>query len=175
VVESEAPVLLVRFVQSSRRAGEAVLRESCDPATDRGAGPCTLSTGVLSACGSTPGPGGTVSYHCAPVGDPAMTVVPPVEAFGTEHVFAVPSGYTTDFLSVLAPTAASLRLDGEALPAAERIAQGGDGTVWGRLLLPVGDGPHRLSSNRPAALLVGGYDRDVAYGFPGGFELAVDR
>jgi len=175
LLESSAPVLLVHFVQSSRVAGEAVPRESCDPATDRGQGPCTLSTGVLSACGTVPGPGGRLGYQCAPVGDPAMTIVPPVGAYGEEHVFVTPPGYEIDFVSVLAPVSARLLLDGEALAGPERIAADGEDGVWGRVTFPVADGPHRLSSSEPAAVLVLGYDRDVAYGFPAGLELTAGR
>ncbi len=131
--------------------GEQWSADRCSRST--GAGPCTLSTGVLSACGTTPGPGGTVVYHCAPVGDPAMTIVPPVEAYGTEHVFVVPSGYAVDFVSVLAPATARLLLDGEPLQAPARIGTDGEGVLWGRLTLPVRDGPHRLSSSLTGAYL----------------------
>jgi len=93
-----------------------------------------------------------------------------VEAHGTEHVFVVPSGYAIDFVSVLAPSAAHVRLDGEPLDALARIGTDGAGTLWGSLALSVADGPHRLSSSLPCTLLLGGYDRDVAYGFPGGWE-----
>lgn len=48
-----------------------------------------------------------------PGGDPAIIAVPPVEQYRQEYVFLTPSLYAFDFLTVVAPAAATVILDDE--------------------------------------------------------------
>jgi hypothetical protein len=47
-----------------------------------------------------------------PGGDPSFIVIPPIEQFRESYVFLTPDQYAFDFLRVVAPRAAELRLDG---------------------------------------------------------------
>lgn len=63
-----------------------------------------------------------------PGGDPSFLIVPPVEQFRASYVFLTPDKYSFDFIRVIAPPDATIRLDGmplESWPGCSRLP--GDG------------------------------------------------
>ena len=173
LLEADAPVLVVQFAESSGRVGEAQQHGTCDLEADRGAGTCTLSTGFLAACTERPAAGG--GRWCVPVGGPAMTVVPPVEQLRREALVLAPDSYALGYLVVLAPVAAVVRLDGELLDGAEAIALDGDGVRWARYATSVPPGAHRVEASAGVGVVAWGYDRGLAFAWPGGQNLAALR
>ncbi len=173
LLEADAPVQLVHFVKSSHNVGAPEETQACDPERDRGAGRCSLVTGFMAACDAYVDGEGATRFRCAPVGDPAMTIVPPRERWRREYVFLTPSDYAVDFALVLAPKEARIELDGVRLDSEEfeEIVRPRDKTPLGRYVLQLSDGGHELISDTPVGLMVFGYDRDVSYGYPGGMDL----
>ena len=52
-----------------------------------------------------------------PGGDPSIMTVPPVEQFRRDYIFLTPDKYAFDFVTIVAPSAANIQLDGSALPS----------------------------------------------------------
>jgi len=51
-----------------------------------------------------------------PGGDPSIIAVPPVDQFRKDYIFLTPDKYAFDFVTIVAPLGAEIRLDGEPLP-----------------------------------------------------------
>jgi hypothetical protein len=109
---------------------------------------------------------------CLPLGDPSMTMIPPVEQFRDSYVFLAPIDYETDTITVIAPLSAEVLLDGAPLSGLAPVATL-EGVEYGVLRQEIGDGTHRLSTQGGAevGLLVFGVDEAVSYGYPAGLDL----
>ncbi len=135
-----------------------------------------------------------------PGGDPSFVLVPPVEQFRSEYVFLTPDRYAFDFLRVVAPRGASVRIDDRPIeelsgcrPAPADLLQqsldeSADFVVHRcQLSFPVidtrlesagqfsegtqDDGVHQVRSDLPVGVLVDGFDRNVSYGYAAGTDL----
>ena len=92
----------------------------------------------------------------------------PVEQYRSDYVFLAPNNYAQDFVSIVAPIDAVVRLDGEPL-AAELFEPV---TPEYRVARPqIEDGVHSVASDKPVGITVYGYDQYVSYGYPGGLDL----
>ncbi|WP_437329868.1 IgGFc-binding protein [Sorangium sp. So ce381] len=136
-----------------------------------------------------------------PGGDPSLIILPPIEQFRPDYVFLTPDKYAFDFISVVAPRSAVVRLDDVTLGPDECEIAPADGLTeeqrGGRApsfvvyrcqlsfaaidparqapdnVLPgmQRDGVHWLTASAPVGLLVTGFDSFVSYGYAGGTEL----
>jgi hypothetical protein len=169
VVDADGPLLVTSyFVSSFFSAPEIDLANPFSLRTCFSQGECN-GLAYAAVC-VTEGFGGT----CMPVGDPSMTVIPPVEQFRSSYVFLTPLDYEFDAITVIAPLDAALTLDGATLGAPSPIGElAGIGYGAVRTLVP--DGTHRLSADggREVGLIVFGMDKDVSYGYPAGLDLEV--
>ena len=135
-----------------------------------------------------------------PGGDPSMIIIPPIEQYRADYVFLTPDRYSFDFLRIVAPRSAHVRLDSslvETLPSCHLER----GTVLDRplpvasgyvvyhcqLSFPIidpaldaeaalqpgeqSDGVHDVRSDQPIGVIVDGFDRNVSYGYAAGTEL----
>lgn len=135
-------------------------------------GPRCISTACTSSADCDSGYACSPAYedgnrYCEPIGDPALILAVPTEQFRDEYVFLVPDAYIQDELIIIAPSGATVSLDGTPIPASSfsdaaglRVARVG-----------VADGPHTLTATAPVGLTVYGYDDDVSYGYPAGISL----
>ncbi len=135
-----------------------------------------------------------------PGGDPSLMLVPPLEQARADYVFLTPDKYAFDFVTIVAPFGATVRLDdqtlgpdlcevspADGLTAAERGTPDPpyevyrcqlsfptiDGTV-SPPLISLGtqrDGVHRVSSNAPVFVAVTGFDAYVSYAYAAGTDL----
>ncbi len=133
-----------------------------------------------------------------PGGDPSLVVVPPREQFRADYVFLTPDKYAFDFVTVVAPSEASVRLDDrvlddvicqvgptDGLSAAERGDAPIELTTY-RCQLSFAavdpntgevtpglqnDGVHRITSDLPVGVTVWGFDAFVSYAYAAGTEL----
>ncbi len=104
----------------------------------------------------------------AGIGDPAFIVGVPVDRFLPEHAFAVPPLYRADYVTVVAPAGAAVRLDDAPLPvAAEPL-----GGTWSVYRVAVADGFHRVTADTPVGVYVYGFEEFVSYGFVAGLDLS---
>lgn len=105
---------------------------------------------------------------CEPIGDPAMLLIPPVEQFRTSYLFLIPEAYLEDYVNVVAPSGATVSLDGESIPNASFVGVTAD---WMVARLKTSDGVHRIQANQPIGVTVYGFDDDVSYGYAAGMNL----
>jgi hypothetical protein len=119
-----------------------------------------------------------------PGGDPSLFNVVPVERWSSDVLFVVPDGYAFDAITIVAPTGASIELDGAPLPSAcstSVVAGAWDvhrcqlsfATVSGPpsyfvTLGPQGDGAHRVHGSEPFFAVVSGFDSYVSYAYEAG-------
>jgi hypothetical protein len=167
IVDADGPLLVTSFfVSSYYSAPEINLSNPFSMHTCFTQAECTgLPYAAVCVTGAF---GGT----CEPVGDPSMTVIPPVEQFRSSYVFLTPLDYEFDAITVIVPMGTSLILDGAPLEAATPIGELA-GTSYGAVRTLVADGTHRLSTEggEEVGLIVLGMDKDVSYGYPAGLDL----
>ena len=138
---------------------------------------------------------GIPNYY--PGGDPSIIVVPPIAQWRRDYVLLTPDKYAFDFITIMAPAAARIILDGAPLPA-ECTTTAGDGIerragdpppaylvyrcqlsypdVIGLPNVRVEDGDqddgvHTLLSDLPIAVIVTGFDAYVSYAYAAGMNL----
>jgi len=133
-----------------------------------------------------------------PGGDPSLVVVPPTEQYRSDYVFLTPDKYAFDFVTVVAPTAATVLLDdvelneqlcevapADGLTALERGTP--EPEMWAyrcQLSFPIidpatgvltpgqqNDGVHRIVSNYQVGVTVFGFDSYVSYAYAAGTDL----
>ena len=105
--------------------------------------------------------------------DPFMMLVPPFEQFLASYVVTTPAtGFETNFINVVAPTAAigSITLDGLAIPSGSFSPVGT--SSFSAAQVPVELGAHALKGSQPFGVFVYGFDQFDSYGYPGGLAVA---
>jgi hypothetical protein len=122
-------------------------------------------------------PGDFISENCSSpsqqtteLGDPAISMVAPIEQFRYNYTFLTPQTYAWDMLTVVAPMDGwgSIDLDGGALPDPAPI----EGTNLGFARFLIEDGPHDIrSATTRFGIEVYGYDCRISYAYPGGMSL----
>ncbi|MEZ4475753.1 MAG: IgGFc-binding protein, partial [bacterium] len=135
----------------------AVLAEADRPVMIMGIVSGQSSTAVLQAFG-------------AHAGDPAIFLVPPESQYRISYTFLAPGTYFNDYVTIVAPAGASVVLDGEAVDLG-RVAAPVAGSEFVFAHVPIADGPHRVSADRPFGILVFAFDDYVSYAFTGGLNL----
>jgi hypothetical protein len=106
-------------------------------------------------------------------GDPSMMLLPAAAQFQNRYVFLMPQGYATNFVTVVAPTTASIELDGAAIAGTPAPAGMLDGVAHDYTHLSVEPGSHFIEGDEPFAIVVSGHSNDVSYGYVGGSGVAV--
>jgi hypothetical protein len=105
-------------------------------------------------------------------GDPAMILLPATEQYQDDYVFLVPAAYELNYVTILRPAGASVRLDNLDLTPISSWQQIGavNGVTWQRIHMPVEPGVHIVGSEsgHDLGITVVGYSPAVSYGFAGG-------
>ena len=104
-------------------------------------------------------------------GDPTMMLLAAVEQFQDRYVFLMPQGYSTNFVTVVAPLDAQVTLDGAAIPALTASGEL-DGVAYGYAHVSAEAGPHVIESETPFGIIASGHADDVSYGYVGGSGVA---
>jgi hypothetical protein len=108
------------------------------------------------------------------LGDPAMIALPAATQFQRKYVFAVPSGYEVDFVTVVSRGLGDVELDGSSIPEEDFSDLAVlSGVLYRYAHVKIGPGSHTIESSVPIGITVVGYDVAVSYGFPGGLGLKV--
>lgn len=106
--------------------------------------------------------------------DPFMMLIPPFEQFLSEYTVTTPaSGFATNFINVVAPTASIglVKLDNVIIPASSFTPI--PGSTFSGARLPVSLGSHSLSSPQVFGAFVYGFDSFDSYGYPAGQAYAA--
>ena len=101
--------------------------------------------------------------------DPAMSLAVPIEQYRKSYRFLAPSTYKSNYVNVIAPTKAVVRLDGKAIPLSEYRDIGKTGYKVARL--KISGGAHTIESNLAVGLSVYGVGSYTSYMYPGGLDL----
>jgi hypothetical protein len=104
-------------------------------------------------------------------GDPAMALAVPVQQYRLDYLFHAPTNYEVNYVNVIAPTGATVTLDGQTVTGYTPIGASGYGAV--RVTLGPGiDGNHTITSvDTPFGISVYGYGQYTSYWYPGGLDL----
>jgi hypothetical protein len=117
------------------------------------------------------------------LGDPSESAAITLPQYRSTYTFLAPQTYAQNWIDILAPTGATITLDGVDIPASafsEATAGPGAGQVGGQpfvvghQLLAVtstSTGGHSVSSTVPFGLVVYGYGSRTSYMYPGGLDL----
>ena len=94
----------------------------------------------------------------------------PVEQYRTDFVILVPEEYELNYINVVAPTGATVEVDGETVDPSEfELVGSGTYSVYRTMVQP---GTHAITSSEPSGVIVYGYDQYVSYAYTGGLDLA---
>jgi hypothetical protein len=105
--------------------------------------------------------------------DPFQMMIPPFEQFLAGYTISTPaSGFATNFVNVVAPSAAVglITLDGVPIPAGSFTPIGASGFSGAQVT--VGVGAHTLAGPLPFGVHSYGFDSFDSYGYPGGLSLS---
>jgi hypothetical protein len=104
------------------------------------------------------------------LGDPAMTLAAPVDQYRNQYLFHAPTNYLTNYVNVIAPTGATVTLDGTAIAGWTSIGAGAYSVA--RVSLDnSGNGNHDISGTDAFGITVYGYGDYTSYWYPGGSDL----
>lgn len=102
-------------------------------------------------------------------GDPAFILTVPSNQYREDYHVLTPTGYTRDYLAIVRPTGAAVRVDGAAVSDAEFAPVGGG--TWEVATVLVAPGVHVIDGDEPFGLQAYGFNNAVSYGYPGGLNL----
>lgn len=91
------------------------------------------------------------------VGDPSLTLVPPLSHHGNHFDFLVPPDWDETYVTIVARDGTDVTLDGA--PVSCETAEAGvvQGETWAAWRCTVGDGVHTVSASSPVGVVVYGY------------------
>jgi hypothetical protein len=100
-------------------------------------------------------------------GDPSMALAIPTEQFRSSYVFLAPDTYDNSLMNVIAPSGATIVLDGELVTGFSQI----EGTSMSRTARSIPAGVHSIEGSAPFGILVYGFGSYTSYFYPGGLDL----
>jgi hypothetical protein len=108
----------------------------------------------------------------AKAGDPALALAVAKAQYRTQYLVHAPTNYQYSYVNVMAPHAATITLDGTALPSSAFTAIGTSGyDVARQILSNAGNGNHTLTGSQAFGLTVYGYGKYTSYWYEGGLDL----
>ena len=113
------------------------------------------------------------TYTDAYIGDPSLTIFPPVEQHRKGYIFLIPPSWTQNYVVIATPRGNSFTLDGAAVgPACHQQSIGVmNGAEYEALRCPIEPGTHRLTGELPFGITAYGYGPVGSYAFVGGADV----
>ncbi len=105
------------------------------------------------------------------IGDPSMTVFPPVDQYRTEYVILTPQSWTKNYVVVAAPTGAQIWIDGKISSCPKDAAGFVNNTAFESHVCPLTEGVHKLTGDQPFGIVAYGYGSAGSYAFAGGADV----
>lgn len=102
------------------------------------------------------------------MGDPSISLPTSSDMHRARHLVSVPYGFPHNYLSIKAPSGTSVFLDGQPVTASSSVIAP---TAWEVWRLPVTHGKHEVRADQPIGVDVYGFDRDISYAHPAGWDL----
>jgi hypothetical protein len=107
-------------------------------------------------------------------GDPALSMAVATEQFRSSYQFIAPPSYAENWVNVIAPSGATVTIDGTAVSGYSAIGSSGYGVAHVSLCANSAagcTGVHSASSPQPFGIEVYGYGSYTSYMYPGGLNL----
>jgi hypothetical protein len=106
------------------------------------------------------------------IGDPSLTVFPPIDQFRSDYVILTPGGWTQSWAVLVAEPGSSVTTD-RAAPSNCIIEPAGsiNATTYESRRCPLTQGVHRLAGDRRFGVVVYGYGSAGSYAFVGGADV----
>ncbi|MBI5534172.1 MAG: IgGFc-binding protein [Deltaproteobacteria bacterium] len=108
----------------------------------------------------------------AVIGDPSLTIYPPVEQYRTEYVILTPNSWDKNYVVISVEVGTDVQLDGSATTGCTTESAG---TVLGiqyeSRRCPLNEGVHHLSGAKPFGIVAYGYGSAGSYAFAGGADV----
>jgi hypothetical protein len=106
------------------------------------------------------------------IGDPSLTVFPPVEQFRTEYVLLSPGGWDQSWIVITEEVGANITIDGAA-PTGCIVEPAGmvENVNYESKRCSVGQGAHKLSGDKPFGIVAYGYGSAGSYALAGGADV----
>ena len=105
------------------------------------------------------------------LGDPSECPAITISQYRSTYTFLAPSSYAQNWIDVIAPTGATVTLDGTTIPASDFTPIGSQPFVLAHEQLPTGQQGHSATGTQPFGLYVYGYGSRTSYMYPGGLDL----
>jgi len=108
------------------------------------------------------------------IGDPSLTIFPPVEQYRKDYTFLVPGNtWVKNYFVIATETGNIFKFDGGELPADCQSVVGPElgGKKYEALRCPLADGSHRVEGEKPFGITVYGYGTAGSYAFVGGADI----
>lgn len=103
-------------------------------------------------------------------GDPAMALAVGKEQYRNSYLFHTPTNYTTAYVNIVAPTGATVTLDGNNVVGFTAIGNTGFGLARVSLA-KINGGNHTITGSQPFGITVYGYGDYTSYWYAGGLNL----
>ncbi|MCA9595282.1 MAG: IgGFc-binding protein [Myxococcales bacterium] len=105
------------------------------------------------------------------IGDPSLTVFPPVEQYRTQYVILTPPSWTKNYVVITAEVGSSVILDGSATACPTTPSGTVNGVSYESRRCPLTQGVHNLSGDKPFGIVAYGYGSAGSYAFAGGADV----
>ena len=104
--------------------------------------------------------------------DPAMLLAVPSAQFRSDYLFFAETGWSANYVDIIAPDGASVEVDGAAVNDFAAIGGSGFGIAHVKLS-NAGDGVHSVSADEKVGISVYGVLNYGSYWYPGGLDLEL--
>ena len=113
----------------------------------------------------------SMNHNKLSIGDPSFLLVVPYEQYRSDYAFMVPDSYDNNFITIIAPKDAVVKLDNKALDMSTFKPIADSDFVYG--YSPISVGVHHMEADKPFGLYSYGYHNMSSYGYPIGLDLKV--
>ncbi|MCA9661902.1 MAG: IgGFc-binding protein [Myxococcales bacterium] len=104
--------------------------------------------------------------------DPAMLVAVATEQYRTDYLFHAPTGWSANYVDIIAPDGASVQVDGNPVNTFAAIGATGFSVAHVKLS-NAGNGNHTVSADQKVGISVYGVLNYGSYWYPGGLDLKL--
>jgi len=114
----------------------------------------------------------SAGYTTTYIGDPSLTIFPPIEQYRDTYLFLIPASWTKNYYVLGGPKGASYTIDGKP-PAGCLVTPAGtlSGIEYESMVCGVAEGVHRVHGDKPFGLTVYGYGSVGSYAYSGGADV----
>lgn len=108
----------------------------------------------------------------AVIGDPSLTVFPPVEQFRTEYVILTPGSWSESWVVIVAEPGSGVQIDGALLNGCDIEPSGTlEGKTYESYRCALSVGVHHLTGQKAFGIVAYGYGAAGSYAFVGGADV----